>query len=290
MTTETLIQKVRDEVGELDERSRQLLATALKIIQSNGGEDKPNADAETFLSHNLRLEDYRSLPRPGRRLYQSEAERLNQQWINKRFQTLGANWIMVIDGEVVKHGASLDDYPGDEEMRELRQNAGKIPFVFFSKYLLAIEEAPTPWHATNEKGDFYPTLAITLSHADKTSSTEADLDTGAIASYTDLERLINDGIVMLDTDDVEHEANHLSRAYAYFTKEVFAEIHDARGSSRKRRTAIICVENWRQSPFITINPRRTFLLGRKLLLNLGPRVTLDFDARQSEVEFKEQIS
>lgn len=289
MTTEILIQKVRDEVGELDERSQQLLATALKIIQSNGDDDKPSAEAETFLSQNLSIENYRLLPRPERRRYQSEAEVLNQKWIEKRFQTLDANWIMVIDGQTVKHGASLDDYPGDDEMRELRQNVGKIPFVFFSKYLLAIEEAPTPWHATNEKGDFYPTLAITLSHASKISSAEADLDTGAIASYTDLERLINDGIVILDPDDVEHEASHLSRAYAYFTKEVFAEVHDARGNSLKRRTTIICVENWRRSPFVTINPRRTFLLGRRLLLNLRPRVTLDFDARQSEVEFKEQV-
>lgn len=146
MTTETLIQKVRDEVGELDERSRQLLATALKIIQSNGDEDKPGANTESFLGHNISLKDYRSLPRPERRRYQSEAEALNQQWLEKRFRTLGANWLMVVDGKVVKHGASLDDYPGDEEMRELRQNAGKIPFVFFSKYLLAIEEAPSAWN------------------------------------------------------------------------------------------------------------------------------------------------
>ncbi|MEK7726975.1 MAG: hypothetical protein AAB354_01115 [candidate division KSB1 bacterium] len=218
-----MIQKVREEIGELDERSRQLLATAMKIIQSNGGENKPSANEEFFLSRNLSLEDYRSLARPERRRYQSAAEAQNQRWIDEHFQALGANWIMVIDGRIVKYGASLEDYPGDDEMRELREKAGKIPFVFFSKILLAIEETAAPWHKTTAPGDFYPTLAISL-------------------------------------------------------------------SSSNNRSAVICVDNWQRSSFVNINPRRTFLLGRRLLLNLRPRVMLDFDARQSEVQFKEQTS
>lgn len=290
MTTETLIQKVREEVGELDERSRELLATAMKIIQSNDGGEKASAGANTFLSRNVSLEDYRLLPRPERRRYQSEAEMLNQRWIEERFQALEANWIMVIDGRIVKHGASLEDYPGDDEMRELRQQAGKIPFVFFSKFLLAIEEASLPWHKTTVPGDFYPTLSIVLSHSNNRSAVEADWDTGTIGCYGDLAHLINKGLVAIDPDDVEHEAHHLSQAYAYFTKEVLIEMVDTMGKSRRGRTGVICVDDWQRSPFVNINPHRTFLLGRKLLLNLRPRVTLDFDARQSEVEFKQQAS
>jgi len=47
------------------------------------------------------------------------------------------------------------------------------------------------------------------------------------------------------------------------------------------------VADWHNSPFTAINPNRTFLLGRSGLLNLRPRVILDFDARLTEVEFKE---
>lgn len=167
MTTETLIQKVRKEVGELDERSRQLLATAMKIIQNdaNGGAS-PSAH-ETFLGCNASLDEYRAFSRPERRRYQSEAEALNQKWLDERFQALGANWIMVIDGRIIKHGTSLGDYPREAEIRELQEKTGKCPFVFFSKFLLAIEEVHTPWLTTNKTNGHYPTHAAGLRLAPK---------------------------------------------------------------------------------------------------------------------------
>jgi hypothetical protein len=49
----------------------------------------------------------------------------------------------------------------------------------------------------------------------------------------------------------------------------------------------ICVENWRHSPFVAINPNRTALVGRGTMLKLQPMVGLDFANRQTEVEYRQ---
>ena len=116
------------------------------------------------------------------------------------------------------------------------------------------------------------------------------MDTGALECYSDLNLMATQGIVKREPRDIGHLASHLSQSFTYFAKDAVVAVLDANGATREFLTTIICVENWRRSPFVAINPNRTFLLGRRLLLELRPRVTLDFDARQSEVQFKEQIA
>jgi len=290
MTTEVLVQQVRDELGVIDERSEQFVATLKKVLQRADKASKPHPSEEKFVSQNMSMEAYRSLPRPERRHYQSDAEKLNQRWIEKQFKNLNANWIIVLDGTVVKHGATLGDYPSEQDIRQLQQKTGKCPFVFFSKFLLAIEEHPTSWHQTKESTDFYPALAVKISSASKLFETEADLDTGAVECYGDLELLRDNGVINLDHDDLEYHSSHLSRSFAYFAKEVFLDLVDATDTSHQCRTTIICVDDWRNSPFVAINPARTLLVGRRVLLDLRTRLVLDFDGRFTEVEYKKAVS
>lgn len=287
MTTETLIQKVREKRGSLNSENEQILAMAMQILQDAENTSLPSAAEKSFISRNISMEEYRALPRSERRRYQSDAEALNRHWIENQFKALGANWIMVIDGQVAKHGKNLGDYPAEAEIREFQKKTGKCPFIFFSNFLLAIEESPTSWHRTKETGDFYPALSIKISGHDNFFTTEADLDTGAYECYGDLELLSGNGIITLEPDDFEYNASHLSRPYIYFAKEVLIDLVDATGTSRQCRTTMICVEDWRNSPFIAINSDRTLLLGRRLLLNLRPRLSLDFDAHLTAVEFKQ---
>jgi hypothetical protein len=287
MTTETLIQKVREKRGSLNSENEQILAMAMQILHDTENTSLPSAAEKSFISRNISMEEYRALPRPERRRYQSDAEELNRRWIENQFKALGANWIMVIDGQVAKHGKNLGDYPAEEKIRDIQKKAGKCPFVFFSKFLLAIEESPTSWHSTKEQGDFYPSLSIKISGHNNLFATEADLDTGAYECYSDLELLIDNGVITLEPDDFEYNARHLSRPYIYFAKEVLIDLVDATSTSRQYRTTMICVDGWQNSPFVAINPDRTLLLGRRVLLNLRPRLSLDFDARLTEVEFKQ---
>jgi hypothetical protein len=55
------------------------------------------------------------------------------------------------------------------------------------------------------------------------------------------------------------------------------------GETLTFETLIYCVPDWRLSPFVKINPARVALIGRDLLLDLKPKVLLDFEQRQTEI-------
>jgi hypothetical protein len=77
LSTETLIQKVREQLGTLDTQGEQAVKTAVEILE-NREAGAPAAQPE-FKSHNITLEEYVALSRPERRRYQSDAEELNQR-------------------------------------------------------------------------------------------------------------------------------------------------------------------------------------------------------------------
>ena len=129
MNTETLIEKVRAKFGTLDAQGEQLVAAALEIIQEANAPSTPSSQ-ENFVSRNITLEEYRALPRDAKWRYQDQAVKLNRHWVDNHFKRLKAKWMMVVNGQVVKHGATLDNYPEDEDFLALCQETGKYPFVF----------------------------------------------------------------------------------------------------------------------------------------------------------------
>ncbi len=203
MNTAILIQKVREQVGALDERSVQLLTTAIKIMQDDIAKKTPPAPEDRFVSRNITMEEYRALSRPERRHYQDNAAELNRKWIDSQLKRLSADWIMVIDGQVINYGVTLDNYPEDEEIDALQQQTGKCPFVFFNSRIFDIEEQATIWHKTNKPNEDYPAVAIAIANNNTSMAVEADLDTGAIECYCDLRLLIANGIIKEQALDTE---------------------------------------------------------------------------------------
>ncbi len=287
MTTETVIEKNRAELKPLDAKAER----AENYILSHAGATFSNQSlGQKFGSRNISMEEYKALPRSERRRYQEEAENSNRHWIESQFESLGADWVIIIDGQIIKHGTTLSDFPGNRDIRALSQQTGKCPFVFFSKAIFAIEESSISWHRTTKANDFYPAVSITLTGYNQRYETEADLDTGALGCHGSLELLTASGVVDIGSYDLEYNALHLSQPYVYFTDEAWIELIDSAGQTRKSRTAILCVEDWQNSPFVAVNPARTILLGRRILLELQPRLTLDFAARRTEVQFVEATS
>ena len=289
MTTEVLIEKVRAKHGPLDTKTEQILVTAMNIfreIETPKARTMPKQPEDKFISENITLEEYKALPREEKRRYLDEAEEVNQRWVNNQLNRLNAKWIMVIDGQVVLHGVKLDDYPEDEDFIALCEKTGKYPFVFFSWRVFAIEERATAWHRTHELGDAYPALPIAVIGDGNRLETEADLDTGAIDFYCALSLLEAHGIVKIQPTDHERTSRHLSRPFFYFTKRVELVLSDDAGTFRTVRKIVFCVENWQTSPFTAINPARTCLIGRGVLRELRPRLTLDFEADQTMVLFR----
>lgn len=290
MTAETIIQKVREKLGSLNANDEQIVMKALKILQSGEATSDAISSEEAFISSNITPEEYEALPRPDRRRYQSEAEKRNHGWIERQFRNLGAKWIMVIDGQVIRHGATLKNFPDYAELLAICDDTGKYPFAFLSPRVFAIEEIPAVWHNTNEPGDAYPALSIVLTKDRNRFETEADLDTGAVDCYASLESLAASGVVEIHQKDIEWSSHHLSEPFDYFAIPVWFELTDDHGISRRCKTTVICVENWQSSPFTAINPTRTFLLGRSVLLELRPRVVLDFEAHSTQVYYPVKTS
>ncbi|MCI0697059.1 hypothetical protein L0337_34260 [candidate division KSB1 bacterium] len=256
MTTETLIQKVREKRGSLNSENEQILAMAMQILHDTENASLPPPSEENFVSRNITPEEYEALLRLEKRHYLAEAEKLNIRWIANQFNSLNAKWIVVIDGQVVMHGATLDTHPEDEEFLAICERTGKFPFVFISPRVFDIEERPTVWHKTKELDDAYPALSVAVLSKTKRFDTEADLDTGAVDCYCSLELLTANKVVKIHSKEFEYTAEHLSRSFSYFIKPLWLELIDEVGISRRWRTAIICVADWKRSPFISINPSR----------------------------------
>ena len=282
MTAETLIEKVRDKLGALDRNGEQIVTAAMEILNDKSSSLSSN---NGFVGQNVTLEEYEALSPDEKSRYLEEAETLNRRWIENQYKTFDANWIMVVDGRVVLSGMSLKDYPEHEDFLKICETTGKYPFVFISAQLLAIEERSTNWHDTFEAGDAYPAVPIALSHNENRFVTDADLDTGALDCYGALELLAAQGIIEIERSETRLPSQHLSRKYFYYIKRILVELAGETGENRRCHTTVVCVDNWRNSPFTAINPTRTFLLGRGVLLELRPRLLLDFDARQTEIQF-----
>ncbi|MGH7456187.1 MAG: hypothetical protein ACRENG_32835, partial [bacterium] len=76
---------------------------------------------------------------------------------------------------------------------------------------------------------------------------------------------------------------HLSQRFTYVAKWLQVELPFNSSETRNLVARIFCVSNWRLSPFVALNPNRTALIGRDIMLELKPNVRLDFDKRRTEI-------
>lgn len=286
MTGTVLIEKVREEFGTLEVPVEKVMAFAKKILERAQTETTRQQPEEKFISRNITLKEYVTLSLERKAQYQGDAETLNKQWIDNQLASLGAKWIMVVDGRVVRHGATLQHFPNHEELIALCQSTGKYPFAFFSSRVFAIEEINTSWHKTKDLGDVYPAVSIAVLGNQSRFETEADLDTGAVECYAGFELLSANNIVKVHNEDLAWASKHLGQPFFYFALPIKLELSNDAGERRQCQTTVLCVIDWWHSPFIAINPTRTFLLGRSVLFELRPRLVLDFDVRSTEVQFK----
>lgn len=145
MTTETVIAKGRKELGPLNSQAEQAVLATFKVMHGAALVDMPVfSREEVFVGENITLEEYIALSREEQCQYLDGAEPPNQVWIEKQIARLQASWIMVVDGRVVLHGATMQDYPENEEFLKLCERSGKYPFVFFHPLVHAIEELFIP--------------------------------------------------------------------------------------------------------------------------------------------------
>jgi hypothetical protein len=284
MIQEAIINEVRQRLGPLNSQAEQAVKEVLEILKLPRKATSPETQETPFIGTNVSVAQYEAWSRDERLKYQTDPEKINARWIEKKLQELNAAWIIVIDSLVVASG-SLTDYPSDEEFDALCEKFGKFPFVFLSPRVLMIEENIS-WHETIEEGDAYPTVPVAVKGATGHVEIKADFDTGAIGVYFDQELLLRHKVMTRRDHDIEKVSQHLGKDFRYVQKPLWLEVTDKYGKSQRVGMIALCIENWQSSPFVAINPQRIALVGREAFLKLQPIVHLDFAARQTEIEYE----
>lgn len=239
-----------------------------------------------FRTRNLSMEEYKKLSDSERSYFHALAREENKSWIESQLREHKAGWLVVVDGRVIAHGKSLDDYPDEAEIRRICEKMGEFPFVFVNDPLLAVEEGTTTWHQTVHPDDYYPTVGLRLLSLDRATAIElvADFDTGALGTFAELDRLVAGGIIETTLFDVPHIATHLNQRYSYILKHALVQVDGSAGPRHETLETVVCVRDWHDGPFVQINPSRKALVGRHLPAKLALCLTLDFVARCTEVE------
>jgi hypothetical protein len=161
MTHEAIIEKVKKKYAGADEATIHAVLQTLQDAKvdlrwpdstSYSAATTPQASGVSeplqFVGEHLTLEQYRRLSLSERGALKRQLKQQNREWLEKTFSALRAAWIMVINGEIIAHGASLKDYPSTEKIREIGTRYGKRPFIFVNDLFVAIEESRATWHPT----------------------------------------------------------------------------------------------------------------------------------------------
>lgn len=132
-----IAQAIAEKILTVDEPTIQKI---LDVLVERGYEfpyrEIPAKVPDKFLGENPPINEYEGLSPEQRGDVQDAMARSNKEWLRNKYNTLNAVWLMVMNGEVIAHGASLTSYPDEE------------------------------WNPTNIPEDWYPTVELTLERSD----------------------------------------------------------------------------------------------------------------------------
>jgi hypothetical protein len=271
----------------IDRAKRQPAAVpqpAVGSVPNRAGKAAASSPPLKFVGENLTLEEYEKLSVNERRILARRLKEQNHLWLQTTFSALGAAWLVVVDGQVIASGKSLKDQPMQPQIRELCQHTGKFPFVFINDNFITIEESTSVWQETNDPGDFYPSLPVSMGSSFGAAKIIGDFDTGAARTFIDYGFLLAQNVIQPELEDAYETSRHLGHDFDYVTKMLRVKVASDASTTHTVEAKVYCVFDWRLSPFIVINPSRIALIGRDILLELKPKVLLDFEKRQTEIK------
>ena len=156
MTVDEILAEVEKRMGALDERAKQAVTLALQLAEQHG--------LPKWQGENPTWDEWQRMSEEERQAVMDELEQRNRVWLEWMRQTLQAEWLLVMDGKVIRYGASWNEYPSDDALEALIQQLGKVPLLFAADPL--IEE--TAWSPTR----YTPkSLIVILTAADGTQKT-----------------------------------------------------------------------------------------------------------------------
>ena len=207
MTVDEILAELEKRMGALDERTKQAVTLALQLAEQQG--------LPKWQGENPTWDEWQRMSEEERQAVMDELEQRNRVWLERMRQVLRAEWLLVVDGKVIRYGASWEEYPPDEELEALIQRLGKVPLLSAADPM--IEE--TAWSPTRYPADFYPTLSVTFQGLTGQSVTMvADFDTGSRHTFADAELLQRQGVINLPPTTLWAVGWHLNRPFSLCSK------------------------------------------------------------------------
>jgi len=291
---EAVIEDIKADLNHLDETTLQSIREIIDRAkrprflapEAERRSTVPLIDIEEplpFVGENWTLEEFERLSPEERAMRKWRLKEKNQDWLQEQFSTLSAAWVVVVGGKVVASGRNLKKKPLPPQLLKICRRTGKFPFVFVNDRFIAIEESASTWQKTILTDDYYPTLSIIFNSASGIVEVVGDFDTGCSHTFVDYNFLADQKIIQRETIEDFEKHQHLNRDFIYVDKPVRVELPINSSATLILNTLISCVPNWNFSPFVALNPNRTALIGRDILLELKPQVLLDFAKRQTEI-------
>ena len=275
MIADEIIAEIEKRLGTLDERAREAVELALQLA-----EEKLQL---RWQGENPTWDEWQRMDEEERMKVMDELEERNRKWLEWIRETLGVEWMLVVDGKLIRFDVSWDAYPTDKEIEVICQVTGKVPLLFAATPV--IEESAL-WHPTRYVNDFYPSLVLSFSNAAGRSVVlEADFDTGAIRTFADADLLQRHKVVGFSLTTLWAWGIHLGQAFRYTPIPLKVALVAEDGSTQETLHTVLCVRNWQQSPFVAVNPNRTALVGRSLCLSLKPKITMDFEQKVTNLHW-----
>lgn len=278
----TDVEQIWQTIEALPPESREVIRTRLLAkANRNSPPISPISSLDDAI-FKIAFDKYLDLPDDERDAIHTSAYAKYRNWIDAELERRGAEWMLVVGGDVIEAGESLDEYPSREKLYKSGHHFGVIPFVFVANPV--IEESS--WAALL-KNDFYPTVSINLGSSLSASSQntwalQADFDTGSFHTMLDYDSLLQRKILDRQPIDQANEGSHLERKFKFHIATLTIGIIDESGQTFSISTSISCVRNWQQSPFCLVNAFRKALVGRGLLLKLPIRLELNGQDRSTK--------
>jgi hypothetical protein len=156
ITVDEILAEVEKRMGALDERTKQAVTLALQLAEQHG--------LPKWRGENPTWDEWQRMSKEERQAAMDELEQRNRVWLEWMRRTLQAEWLLVVDGKIVRYGASWNEYPSDDALEALIQQLGKVPLLFAADPLIE-ETAWSPTRCTPKS------LIVILTAADGTQKT-----------------------------------------------------------------------------------------------------------------------
>jgi hypothetical protein len=142
------LQSIWEIFDQSERRSAAAPEPAVGSAQNRADKTTVPGQPLQFVGQNWTLEEFERLSPEERAMLKWRLKEKNHSWLQEKFSTLGAAWVVVVDGKVIASGNSLRKKPMPPQLLEICRRTGKFPFVFVNDKLIAIEESVSTWHDT----------------------------------------------------------------------------------------------------------------------------------------------